>query len=336
MRAIRMIVVSSAMFAVGLCAPAGAAVIVGPGAVPMGGGEFAGCDPTPPDNPCSYIQTFWEREGTGSLAWHDAPSVITRFRLSMHQAGRIGIRTYRQIDDQPTFAIVAASGLIPAPDQAILDVPTRLALPTGGMIGVALYDHAGPWLDYTHYDPNVGHGNLLTTDSDGPGTVTNLQSVSDDRLVFDATVEPDGDGDGFGDETQDGCPAVSGSEAGCPPSATETPAPATGEPGAGTPMAAPPGGPLASKRPAPLLTGVRLTGRRLTYRLARRVRGRLFKQVRSGGHWRSRASCPLDGRPGSHLAILPFAAGRHQRLVLELRSAGGRIVARRVVRPVGG
>jgi hypothetical protein len=51
-------------------------------------------------------------------------------------------------------------------------------------------------------------------DSSGPGA----------HAVFQATIEPDADSDGFGDETQDGCLGVGGPRGGCPdpPAAPET------------------------------------------------------------------------------------------------------------------
>jgi hypothetical protein len=47
------------------------------------------------------------------------------------------------------------------------------------------------------------------------------------EVYLQATVEPDADGDGFGDETQDKCPTVAAPTDGCPP--VTLPPPATGQ-----------------------------------------------------------------------------------------------------------
>jgi hypothetical protein len=44
-------------------------------------------------------------------------------------------------------------------------------------------------------------------------------------FMVDATVEPDVDADGFGDETQDRCPGVAGPVEGCPAGSAPTPTP---------------------------------------------------------------------------------------------------------------
>src|SRR3954470_7352826 len=53
-----------------------------------------------------------------------------------------------------------------------------------------------------------------TGSSDG-GTATSLQSLAGVRVNVSATLEPDADGDGFGDETQDGCPVNAATSGPC-------------------------------------------------------------------------------------------------------------------------
>jgi hypothetical protein len=61
-------------------------------------------------------------------------------------------------------------------------------------------------LFFTGGDPPLG------TDVDFTGSNSNR------RLNASAVVEPDADGDGFGDQTQDACPAAPGVQSGCPDS----------------------------------------------------------------------------------------------------------------------
>jgi hypothetical protein len=52
-------------------------------------------------------------------------------------------------------------------------------------------------------------------------------SLPDTQVYLQAVVEPDADGDGFGDDTQDKCPTVAAPTDGCPPG--PLPSPATGQ-----------------------------------------------------------------------------------------------------------
>jgi hypothetical protein len=52
-------------------------------------------------------------------------------------------------------------------------------------------------------------------------------TAQDLEFLFQASIEPDGDADGFGDESQDGCLGQAGSRGGCPPPADPPPAPDT-------------------------------------------------------------------------------------------------------------
>ncbi len=49
--------------------------------------------------------------------------------------------------------------------------------------------------------------------------------LSDSQLELQATIEPDADGDGWGDESQDDCVGSSGSDHGCAPAVTPDPEP---------------------------------------------------------------------------------------------------------------
>jgi hypothetical protein len=57
------------------------------------------------------------------------------------------------------------------------------------------------------------------------GTYTNLFDDDHDqtRLNVDAQIEPDADGDGYGDETQDECPTDPDTRGPCPPGSPEPP-----------------------------------------------------------------------------------------------------------------
>lgn len=74
------------------------------------------------------------------------------------------------------------------------------------------------------------------------GTTASFTPTSGNRLALQATVEPDADGDGFGDETQDQCPTDASTQAPCPAAPTPPPAapPATPPPPTESTGSAPP------------------------------------------------------------------------------------------------
>ncbi|HVY96728.1 MAG TPA: hypothetical protein VHA54_07190 [Solirubrobacterales bacterium] len=83
-----------------------------------------------------------------------------------------------------------------------------------------------------------------------PGSTASVESNgSGSAIEIAATVEPDVDGDGYGDETQDACPAdASAHKLPCPPPATKPePAPATPAPPAPPRDTVPPALKLSSK-----------------------------------------------------------------------------------------
>jgi hypothetical protein len=97
---------------------------------------------------------------------------------------------------------------------AIGSFPTRLPVPAGGYVGIAT--------DPTFTTPAVVAGPPGTTMSklaDGADGTTygSLPTTATSVVGYDADIEPDGDGDGYGDVTQDACPqAASTQVAPCP------------------------------------------------------------------------------------------------------------------------
>jgi hypothetical protein len=96
------------------------------------------------------------------------------------------------------------------------------ASPPGGFLTVTLPQDEpapSPWiLAYMSPPPDDGFSGAATLqDNPGPG--------SDLFVVLSADIEPDADGDLFGDDTQDLCPGRAGADRGCPPGALDPPAP---------------------------------------------------------------------------------------------------------------
>jgi hypothetical protein len=104
------------------------------------------------------------------------------------------------------------------------------------------------------------------------------------ELLINATIEPDADGDGFGDETQDQCPADSTTQGACPSSGGgggSTGGGATGTVSGTSPTAQPVVAPetILGKRPAGTIHS-----RRVTFRFNANIAGSSFQ-------------CKLDRKP---------------------------------------
>ena len=125
-----------------------------------------------------------------------------------------------------------------APPQVVSDVPNtwdahvtphefpaQLPISVGEMVGVGLVhdsvqqltvdlpaeDYTSPWA-YGYIEPGPGDGEVgeATIDEQTTGP------SSDQYLLMSADIEPDADGDGFGDETQDRCPTDRSTQGDCP------------------------------------------------------------------------------------------------------------------------
>jgi hypothetical protein len=102
---------------------------------------------------------------------------------------------------------------------------TRLPVPAGGYVGIA----TGPLLSIPTLSP-AAPGNTMSKLADGSdGTsYASLPATATSIVGYDADIEPDVDGDGYGDVSQDSCPAsASVHEGPCPP----PPPPSTSGPG---------------------------------------------------------------------------------------------------------
>jgi Domain of unknown function DUF11/PASTA domain len=99
---------------------------------------------------------------------------------------------------------VVAQGpaLSPGSDRQLMTFPARVPVQGGDVLGIytppgghAFFAYADATVSHGYGDPAVGtHASSMTT---MPGY----------RLLLSAVVEPDADGDGHGDESQDACPA---------------------------------------------------------------------------------------------------------------------------------
>jgi hypothetical protein len=131
-----------------------------------------------------------------------------------------------------TFTLVGRSDLQSFSSGATHSFATRIPVSAGDLLGMRVTSNAiCGWdapgmLDDDVYRATGG----MAPDSQPGESQTFPTPFGDRRLNVAATLEPDADGDGFGDETQDQCPGQAGTENGCvpdtsPPDATITKGP---------------------------------------------------------------------------------------------------------------
>lgn len=166
--------------------------------------------------PCTIASYIHPSDPNGDPYSEGAPvdGVITKFRYIAYAVDEPGQITFRVADinlpdpgnDDSALASGAGTGptvtLQPteSPDTPISEIGARLPVKRGQHLAVDMtksigivYNSDGSKRSYLYAPPLV----------DGAPLRGSTEAVNE--LLVAATIEPDADGDGFGDETQDGC-----------------------------------------------------------------------------------------------------------------------------------
>lgn len=147
---------------------------------------------------------------------------------------RWSVRTQLPVASNTTIRPVVIGGntalakgdAVDAPEWAgVADFATRLPIAPGQLVGVELGSTGGP-VNFPSYRGAGGAASNMRF-WDPPLAVGNPQTPTGDQtnaeILVQATLEPDADGDGFGDESQDACVGTSGPQGGCLASVTPDP-----------------------------------------------------------------------------------------------------------------
>lgn len=286
-------------------APAGAAVVSGsnlvalPGNVTCNGGAIPiSCTATVSTLPVS------SQAPGGATAAIDGVIVSWSIRTGdSASSSRIRLRVVRGT----TGAGVGPHETLPAA-AGVYSYAARMPVEAGDQIGIdlvnvssvpVLSNVAGATMDF--WFPLLGESETRAPTSD---------ELAGLELLMNATIEPDADGDGFGDETQDGCAGTAGADGGCQPS---SPSPSQSS-------QAPQPAPIPTPLPRPdtaIVKGPKgeVRARRVTFR---------FRSVPTGTGFQ----CRLDKRPfkpcASPKIYKNLAPGRHKFRVRAVDSTGQR------------
>ena len=192
--------------ALALAAPAQGATTIGSGLTARANLSIACGTPGEPTSICTTAQI--ELPDRPITAPTDG--VIVRWRVRAATAGVVKLRVLRpagsgKFTGAGTSAPITLSGVGSAGQDRSYFATTRLPVLQGDYIGLdrerrvgALYaQRSGNAFDVIQFDVPLADG-----ESEGPDG-----SLEGAELLLNADLEADKDGDGFGDETQDNCPA---------------------------------------------------------------------------------------------------------------------------------
>lgn len=200
-----------------LAAPAGAATTVGQAVTPSP--TEGGCGPA-----ADFVQTS-VAEGASYVA--PSAGVITSWTTVAGPSGpaRTGLKIYRPTRTPAEYFVVAEDGLkTHAANSGPHTHPVRFPVQAGDIVG--LKATGGPCTKETGVPADQIAYRLGTTP---PGTAGIFTAGSPGaRLSVAARLEADADRDGFGDESQDGCPTNAAVQTACP---VPPPCPAGTSPG---------------------------------------------------------------------------------------------------------
>jgi hypothetical protein len=161
-------------------------------------------------------------------AQYAAPSagVITSWSFEAGATGapQVRLKVYRPTGALLEYVTVGRSAHEHPFNGSTNTYETRIPVKQGDQIGIYGAGSSFPCLRTM-----AGYG-IHTQFGDSPvGTTDTYVSIASVQLDVSAQLEPDADGDGFGDETQDACPSNQAVQAGACPPAADTTAPQTSD-----------------------------------------------------------------------------------------------------------
>ncbi len=233
--------------------------------------------------------------------------------------------------------MVGASDLATAPAAGVHVFPSRLPVAAGRMIGLEWPGGGGSVIGIPgNFSGDGGTVLVVARGSDVPAPGDSSTVVNPPlgiwnpgvALFLQATVEPDADGDGYGDTTQDACPADPARQS-CPPATPPADAPPGGSADTG---AAPVTLPVADVRAGgPTLRRVRwvVSGGRVVI-TATGARGASHSLMARMGTTRRRARCATAGT--AVRCVVRLAPGQWRITVTPVRTGVTGTPAMRTVR----
>jgi hypothetical protein len=149
--------------------------------------------------------------------------VVVRWRVN-GASGPLALRVLRAaVGFNPRF--ISTSARATPATTAVATFPTRQPIDAGDHVGIEV----GPSSQISSTVPSPAGASAAVWPATPDGSAAAPLVTGDAVFAYNADVEPDADGDGFGDETQDQCPANASTPGPCP-LAAPPPAPDTTPP----------------------------------------------------------------------------------------------------------
>ncbi|MBS1863745.1 MAG: hypothetical protein JSS68_18780 [Actinobacteria bacterium] len=264
---------------------------------------------------CMYVQTSLGGASTAA----SSPGVIVRWRVLNGGSGayRIHVLTdnpggsggaFRAFHVLGTSDTVNVTAPINPVFSQIASFPTRLPIPVGGYVGLTVPGGSVPSVQSS---PG-GQATYARGEAPFPGVTGVVGETHNGMIMYDADIEPDVDGDGYGDVTQDSCPSsASVHEGPCP--TVVPPGGGAGAGGAQAPTASTP----PDRRPLPIIRSLEVR--------PRRFRAKPLGGVPASGDWGAKVTLSLS-TPATVTLAIETKHGHHFQVVTRLtkKAAAGR------------
>lgn len=195
-------------------------------------------DPGTPSSSCAGRSTWVQASESGSPSYVVPAGrwvlVSWSHRANAATGKELGIRVLRPTATATTYTVVGAGALKVLTPGGINTFYDRIPVLGGDVLGLRVgnppsgIDIIGGGASCAFSAPvsNMVRFSLLTDEPAAGADAVLGASLSSYRLNVTGRLEADADGDGYGDETQDDCPASAGTATGCaPPPAGTAPAP---------------------------------------------------------------------------------------------------------------
>jgi len=192
-------------------------------------------DPGTPTGSCVGV-SGWVQSAEASAPSYIIPAgtwviVSWSHRANAVSGRELGVRVWRATATPGSYTLMAAGPLRTMTPGGINTLYERISVSGGDILGLRVGNPPGPFPDLgggASCAFSAGAGDSIrygiAASEEPPGSTSALPALlSPNRLNVTARLEADADADGYGDETQDGCPGTAGSASGCLPAA---PAPA--------------------------------------------------------------------------------------------------------------
>lgn len=172
-----------------------------------------------PTNSCPANNTIMQSISPSDLYTVPSAGVITAWSIQGGvNGGQLKFKVLRPATPAGSYTTVAESPITTVVPATLQTFPTRIPVLAGDRLGYAMTAVTGPSCFITGgaYEARSFFGDPP------PGVTAAYFSLGAWHLDLAARLEADADGDGFGDETQDGCPTSAATQGPCPAVPPET------------------------------------------------------------------------------------------------------------------